>query len=196
MDKVVVFFVEGDTEEAFYKKLTQCFREFCENKKFAVRHVKIKNLKGISNFRTKIARVIERDCLNKFENSKIFPVLCYDMDVFEYGRNPPVDWKTVEKDLRKLPCVGDVIHLKARQTIEDWFLIDEEGVREFLGIPARKKPMTRYGYKEICALFKQANKTYVKGRGAEGLINKLDMEKIIQKKQILFDPVIQLLSIP
>ena len=196
MAKAVIFFVEGDTEEAFYKKLCETFKQYhCNSGQFAARHVEIKNLKGIANFGRKIVSTIKIEYLSKYKGCTLYPVLCYDTDVFELGKKPPVDLDRVEAQLKSIREVGSVYRLGAQRTIEDWLLLDVAGIRNFLGLPRGKTTGMRCGLDEIRTLFKQANKTYVKGK-AEALIDKLDMKSIIAKNNPTFNDVIQLLNTP
>lgn len=196
MDKAVIFFVEGDTEEAFYKKLCETFKQcHCDGAKFAVRYVDIKNLNGIANFGRKVISTIEHNRHSKYRSCTLYPILCYDTDVFELGRKPPVDLDRVENQLNSIREVGGVYRLGAQRTIEDWLLLDVARIREFLRLPAGKTNGMRCGLDEIRALFKQANKTYVKGK-AEALIDQLNMNLIIKKKSVVFADVIRLLNTP
>lgn len=196
MDKAVIFFVEGDTEEAFYKKFRETLQQcHCDGGKFAVRHVNIKNLKGIANFGRKVISTIEHNRLRKYRGCTLYPVLCYDTDVFELGKKPPVDLDRVADQLKSIREVGGVYRLGAQRTIEDWLLLDAAGIRKFLKLPEGKMNGMRCGLEEIRALFKQANKTYVKGK-AEALVEQLDMNLIIKEKSAVFADVIRLLNTP
>lgn len=106
--------------------------------------------------------------------------MCYDTDVFEYAPKPPVDWKKVIDTLKNLGA-EEVKEVKAIRSIEDWFLYDIEGLRTYLRIPKKRKLPEFRGQKGIEQLFKIANKTYIKGRKCEGLVEKLDFNKILPK---------------
>lgn len=71
-----------------------------------------------------------------------------------------------------------VIHVEARHCIEDWFLYDTDGIISFLRLNKNTKVSGKSGYEKIQRLYKQANKVYYKGIKSNGMIERLDIEKI------------------
>ena len=69
--------------------------------------------------------------------------------------------------------------MKAVTSIEDWFLYDVEGLRDFLKLPKNFKISGYKGQKGLEKLFMKAKKTYIKGIHCNGLIEALDIEKIL-----------------
>lgn len=173
----ILFFVEGDTEVEFFQALVQCLQK--QNPQ-STRNQRIiyRNAKGISNFQNKVLRIFINQILRDNPGISFYVVLCYDTDAFEYSRKPPVDWRLVEADL-KTAGANKVIHIKAKHSIEDWFLYDYSGVLKFLRLPQDTTLPGGTGIQKLKSLFNQANKIYVKGSNIKGFIHQLDLDKII-----------------
>lgn len=177
-ETIVTVFVEGDTEVDFYKKLIAYLRE--KNGGRLNCKVNVRNVKGVGRYQNKVCRIFENSVRKQYPDHDYKVVLCYDSDVFEFSRKPPVDWDEVTKALCEKGA-DDVRLVKAVTSIEDWFLYDIEGLRKFLKLPKKFK-MTGYkGYKGLAKLFLKAKKTYIKGVRCNGLIEALDLDVIIPK---------------
>lgn len=177
-ETIVTVFVEGDTEVDFYKKLIAYLRE--KNGGRLNCKVNVRNVKGVGRYQNKVCRIFENSVRKQYPDHDYKVVLCYDSDVFEFSRKPPVDWDEVTKALCEKGA-DDVRLVKAVTSIEDWFLYDIEGLRKFLKLPMKFK-MTGYkGYKGLAKLFLKAKKTYIKGVRCNGLIEALDLDVIIPK---------------
>lgn len=173
---VLVIFVEGDTEDEFYRKMVKSIKEksrqpLCE--------VEIKVLKGIGKYQNKASRIFEKGIKNKYPGYKYVVALCYDTDVFAYSSKPPIIWDDVIKTLKDIGA-DQVTQVRADKSIEDWFLYDIDGLRSFLRIPLKTKlsASTYKGQEGLKKLFLKANKTYNKGVRCSGLVDALDMDKI------------------
>jgi hypothetical protein len=180
LQKVVLIYVEGDTEKEFFEKLYQNWKKRKNIK------IIIKNVKGIGNYQKKPYNHFKTTVKTKFGNCCYNIFFAYDSDVFEFSPKPPVDWKAVEKQFRKHKK-AICYHLKAIKNTEDWLFIDFEGLCDFLKLnPEKNKVKGKTGLEKIEKLFKRANKTYIKGTKVEGLLNKLNLKKIYKaKKDIL-----------
>ena len=140
----------------------------------------VRNVKGVGKYQNKVCRIFENSVRKQYPDHDYKVVLCYDSDVFEFSRKPPVDWDKVTKALCEKGA-DDVRLVKAVTSIEDWFLYDVEGLRKFLKLPKKFK-MTGYkGQKGLAQLFLKAKKTYIKGVRCNGLIEALDLSVIIPK---------------
>ena len=53
MNKGIVIFVEGDTEEEFYRKLIANIRSLCNESRFNLSKIIIRNMKCIGNYKNK-----------------------------------------------------------------------------------------------------------------------------------------------
>lgn len=177
MSKCLVLFVEGDTEVEFYKAVIAFAKEKRENKTFDT-CIECKNVKGVGGFKNIAHRKFVREIKPKYGNNCEFTVvLCSDTDVFELEQKPPVNWKDIQN---KMLSAGakTVIMVKARESIEDWFLYDVDNIISFLKLKKNTKISGRNGYDKLKRLYKQADKVYFKGMNSNGMVAKLDIEKI------------------
>jgi hypothetical protein len=181
MNKGIVIFIEGETEVEFYKKLLQSIRPLCNDKKFNLSKIVIRNLKGIGNYKNRAYRVFSKDIVPKNPDVLFNVFFCYDTDVFEFSQKPPVKWREVEKILIENGA-AKVIHIKAKKSIEDWFLIDHKGICKYLGLSVSKASSSGVnGVKKMENLFKKANKVYIKGGKTTDFLDSLDIKKIMGK---------------
>jgi hypothetical protein len=180
MNKGIVIFIEGDTEEEFFKKLLECIRSLCEEKRFSTSRIVIRNLKGIGNYKNRVYRVFTKEILPRNPGISFNVFLCYDTDVFEFSQKPPVNWKDVEKVLKDNGA-EKVIHIKANKSIEDWFLKDLYGLCKYLKLPLSTGLNGSNSVKKMENLFKKGNKVYIKGGKAHGFIEALDIKKIMKE---------------
>lgn len=177
-DAVVTVFVEGDTEVDFYRKLVAYLRE--KHGGHLSCKVDIKNVKGVGNYQSKVGRIFLHGVKPKYPDCVYKVILSYDADVFRFSRRPPVDWNAVVTDLKNKGA-HEICMVKAMTSIEDWFLYDADGLRQFLHL-SKKIKMTDYkGLKGLEQLFLRAGKTYIKGARCKGLVDALDMDVIYSR---------------
>ena len=173
---VIVLFVEGQTEIEFYKAVIKRAHDLMSNPfSCSVEYI---DLLGIGNYK--------KDALRKFnklkekyeEDTRFFAFLCYDSDVFELSKKPPINRKEVRNDLKHAGAfkVTDIV---AKSSIEEWFLADYLGVLSYLKLPSNTKRPSGNGQDSLKALFRKVNRVYVKGGKTEGFIKKLDIAKIM-----------------
>lgn len=175
-DKVVALFVEGPTEIEFYKAV---IAEACRVMRTPFScEIEYIDMKGIGNYK--------KDALRKFNKLKkdhcgknINVFLCIDHDVFEFSKKPPFNRCEVQKSLQKEGAVK-VTYIIAKQSIEEWFLYDLEGVINYLHLPKTTKRPKGNGQEALKKLFMRANKLYIKGGKTDGFIEKLDIRKIMK----------------
>lgn len=180
MNKCLVLFVEGDTEVEFYKQVIANARKLRSNGMLDT-NIECKSINGVGGFKNIVLRKFVKDIKPKYGDDCIFTVvLCRDTDVFELSPKPPIKWNEVERDLRANGA-DDVVHIEARQSIEDWFLYDADGIISFLRLNKKTKITGKDGYDKIKRLYKQANKMYYKGMKSNGMISRLDIDKIANK---------------
>lgn len=120
--------------------------------------------------------------------------LCYDQDVFEMGKNPPVNWQEVKRAFQD-SGVNDTWLVKAVHSIEDWFLCDVEGIFQYLHLPANTKLPSGNGYERLKALFKKGKKIYIKGKTNGNFVQALDIEKILLTNCRDISPLCKLLGV-
>ncbi len=174
MNKGIILFLEGETEKAFYDRVIDQMRQYCGT--FDC-HVIIKNIKGVGNYKNKVKRIFQNDILRKNKGVSFTVFLCHDTDVFEMEDHPPVQWKPVEQELRRMG-VRNIFHIAAESCIEDWFLSDTAGILRFLRLP-QGTTVLGTGADAIQRLFKKRSRVYIKGGKTEGLIDALDIRKIM-----------------
>lgn len=143
-------------------------------------NIEYKSIKGIGGFKNEALRKFVRDIKQKYTKDCIFTIaLCRDTDVFEFSSKPPVRWNEVEKELLQNGATK-VIHVEAKHCIEDWFLYDADGIISSLRLNKKTKVSGKSGYDKLQRLYKQANKVYYKGIKSNGMIERLDIDKITE----------------
>ena len=177
MDRIIAVFVEGATEVEFYKALIENLRKCHENALLC--KFEFKNLRGIGNFKLDAGRQLDA-LRKKHPNDEIYVFLCVDTDAFEFSKNPPVNLENVKKSLINKKA-NKVFVIKAKRSIEDWFMCDFEGIIRYLHLPEDTKKPSGIGQEALKALFKKKNRVYAKGMKVEGLIDSLDMIRIMKK---------------
>lgn len=185
---VCIIFAEGETDVYFYKYLICYLRN--KNKKGQA-NVEIKNLKGVSNFSSKASSKYKNEIKVKYPDDeyKHYVFLAYDTDIFVFAKKPSVNWNNVE---RKLTDEGadHVVHLKAEKMIEDWLILDIQGICKFLKIKVPKQLKGQSGLEKMQYLYRAANRTYQKGYKADNLIKSLDIGKIYQHLKPTLKPLV------
>lgn len=161
MNRCLVLFVEGDTELDFYKRVISNAKEKKKDKKFNL-HIECKDIK-----------------VRDGDKCQYTVVLCSDTDVFELEQKPPVDWEEVKEAFEKKGVVK-VIMVRAKRSIEDWFLHDFESIVSYLRLNKKIKITGTNGYDKLKKLYRKANKIYYKGMRSNKLIEQLDIEKIVE----------------
>lgn len=185
---IVCIYTEGATDEVFYNRLLEFIKLKSESKRFIVDEIKKSNIQGIGNFSSKLLRKFRQEInIKEYKNYKKIVFLCYDEDVFEFNTStPPVDWVKLEKELKK-EGAHKVIHLMAKKSIEDIFLLDKESILKSIGITKRNiKNVSGSGYQILKTLYSQVNKIYCKGDKVESFVYKLDISKICNKQCDLY----------
>jgi hypothetical protein len=171
-DNVVVVFMEGASEKRFYVNFISYIREKNGNALPCI--IDYKNLKGIGNYKRDARTHIENSIANKYPGARITALLCHDTDVFEHAKKPPVNWVQIQKELLRIDGVERVDLIKARESLEDWFLHDKQGLLNFLNLPQNTKTSGQ-GYKVLLGLFKKASKVYVKGSENQKFVDSLNI---------------------
>lgn len=178
MNKCLVLFVEGDTEVEFYKRIISDARNRMPNRRLNI-NIEIRNIEGVGGFKNIALRKFIKDIKRKYGIDYEYTiVLCRDSDVFELAQKPPVNWNEVETAFFDNGA-SKVIHIEAIHTIEDWFLYDFEGILSFLRLPKSTKMPKGNGYERLKTLFRKADKMYYKGMKSNGMVERLDIKKIV-----------------
>ncbi len=64
-NKIIVIFVEGQTEEVFYSKICRCIQK----EKGTANKIIIKNLKGIGNYENKAHAKLKHEIMPKYHHA-------------------------------------------------------------------------------------------------------------------------------
>lgn len=184
----VVLFVEGETDEVFFKALMDYYRTVSTTELHPCR---IYNLRGVTRYSSKLLATLRNEFLPeaKKKGQRIQTVCCsYDTDVFETGNPQIVDWSILRKAVKRLG-IEEFIQLGIKSSIEDCLLCDQEGICRFLELKEIPKTLKgNSGNEKLNDLFVRAKKIYQKGRQTQNLVAALDMGVIRNKnKNVLED---------
>ena len=174
--KIVALFVEGPTEIEFYKAVVKYAHDIMETPFNCI--FEWVDMHGIGNYKNDALRKFKA-LQKKYPGDDIDALLCIDTDAFELSKKPPSE-KAVGKKSIETAGAKKVCYIEAKQSIEDWFLADLEGVVSYLGLPRGTKRPKGKGQEALKKLFKDAKKVYVKGHNTENFINSLDISKIMK----------------
>ena len=105
-----------------------------------------------------------------------------------------LNWDEVRNDLISAGA-HDVILVRAKKSIEDWFLYDSDSIVSFLRLKKGEKITGSNGYDKLKRLYKKANKMYFKGMQSNGMVEKLDIEKISLAVKDQLSPLYKLLGV-
>lgn len=193
MSKCLVLFVEGDTEVEFYKQVVANARKLHPAGRFDT-NIEYRNVGGVGGFKSIALRKFKKEIKPKYEEDCEFTiVLCSDTDVFDFAPRPPIKWDEVKKELMDSGA-SKIILVQAKRSIEDWFLYDLEGILRFLRLGKNTKVSGKNGYDKLQSLYKQAHKVYYKGIQSNGMIGRLDIEKIANTVKDQLNPLYKALG--
>lgn len=187
----IVIFVEGATDEEFFKKMVSFLKKKNPNRK-SIDVIKYHNLKGVSHYK-RAHSILKKKILRDNPNVN-FKVICsYDTDVFEFQAKPPVNFNEVENNLKEEGAI-EVFHIKARKCIEDWFLYDINGLCKYLKASKNPKKLKgKNGLEKIKGLFKSKNKVYQKGHYVHKFMDDLDFNILYSKLENELESLVRLM---
>ena len=191
----VLIFVEGDTDEVFFKALIDYYASVSSNKLLPY---EVCNLKGVTRYSSKLLAKLKNEYLPtaKLGSYKIKTVCCsYDTDVFEVKQPQIVKWDDIGKSVKRMG-IDEFIRVGVKSSIEDWILNDIHGICNFLRlkqVPSSLKGIN--GYQKLLDLYNKARKTYKKGYETKELIIALDMSAIRNKRQDVLAPLEEALGV-
>ncbi|WP_316746461.1 hypothetical protein [Pedobacter gandavensis] len=188
---LAVLFVEGETEKEFYTALLQYYKAQSGSKMVSF---KIINVKGIGKFESKMILKLQNDIFNTNSPKDVKVAGCYDTDVFDFAKRPPVNWEKVRTRLTELK-IHSFVEVRASRMLEDWFLADLPGICKFLKIKAVKRAEGKDGNDKLKKLFKKGNKLYIKGTPTIKFIPSLNLETIRSHAASELIPLEKLLNV-
>lgn len=179
----VLIFVEGDTDEVFFKALISYYSTVSTS---PLRPYLICNLKGVTRYSSKLLAKLRNEYIPtaRSKGYAITAVCCsYDTDVFEAKQPQIVKWDSLGKSVKRMGIL-QFIRIGVKSSIEDCILDDLSGICSYLHlkpIPSVLKGST--GYQKMLELYRKARRTYKKGYETKELINALDMGIISNKRR-------------
>ena len=185
----VMIFVEGDTDEVFFKALLAYYAQVSTH---IILPYDVCNLKGVTRYTSKLLAKLRNEYLPKSRKGgyKIKTVCCsYDTDVFEKKNPQIVNWSTISRSVKRMG-VEEFIQVGVRTSIEDWIPDNTQGICRFLKL--KEMPATfksKEGYGKMLELYGKARRIYKKGYETQELINALDMSVIRKKRSSALMPL-------
>jgi len=191
----IVIFVEGDTDEVFFKALLEYYKSVSRTELVPC---DVCNLKGVTRYTSKLLAKLKNDILPdaKSKNINIRTVCCsYDTDVFEV-RNPLiVNWDSIRKSVKRMG-VENFIRIGVCSSIEDWILDDMEGLCAYLKLKQIPNVLKGTdGNAKLSDLYSKARRTYSKGYATHEMIKNLDLSKIRVKHQSVLNELEEALGV-
>lgn len=189
MPSHIIIFVEGDTDEVFFKALIEYYKQISTS---PILPCSICNLKGVTRYSSKLLAKLKNEYIPEARNKRynIKTVCCsYDTDVFEVKNPLMVDWTSLAKSVKRLGIEG-FIQVGVQSSIEDWILDDMESICGFLKIkliPISLKGNN--GFSRLSDLYAKARRTYQKGYATRELIGALDFGKIVKTRREALRPL-------
>lgn len=179
--KQIIIFVEGDTDEVFFKALLDYYKS---SSQAPLTPCDVINLKGVTRYTSKLLAKLRNEILPeaKRKNTSIQTICCtYDTDVFEV-RNPLiVNWDSIRSKIKRMG-VESFIRIGVSSSIEDWILDDIEGICSYLKLKQIPKSLKgTNGNAKICDLYSKARRIYSKGYSAREMISSLNFSVIRDK---------------
>lgn len=185
----IIIFVEGDTDELFFKALIEHYKRIST---IPIKPCHICNLKGVTRYSSKLLAKLKNEFIPEARNKRycIQAVCCsFDTDVFEVKNPLMVNWTSLAKSVKQLG-IEDFIRVGVQSSIEDWILDDMENICEFLKLRSIPNSLKgNNGFSRLSDLYAKARKTYQKGYATRELIGALDLGKIIQKRKEALNPL-------
>ena len=150
--------------------------------------IRMFNVKTVTQI-TNSADWFNNQCKKKRQGIKWTVFLCYDTD--SHSRDVTKfyegDWERLRQKLGARNVT--VIDLSVHAMIEDLFLLDEEGICSYLGIPSQMIPKTGNAKRTLKDFFRNHKNTYHEGEKAKDLMWALDKDKIIKHSDIQFSQI-------
>ncbi len=179
--KQIIIFVEGDTDEVFFKTLLEYYKS---SSQAVLTPCEVINLKGVTRYASKLLAKLRNEILPeaKRKNVSINTICCtYDTDVFEV-RNPLiVNWDSIRRQITRLGMTS-FIRIGVNSSIEDWMLDDIDGICTYLKLKQVPKSLKGTdGNARLCDLYSRAKRIYSKGCSAREMICSLNYSLIRDK---------------
>ena len=191
----VLIFVEGDTDEVFFKALIDYYISVSNSRLLPY---DVCNLKGVTRYSSKLLAKLKNEYLPTAKTCgyRIKTVCCsYDTDVFEVKQPQIVKLEAIGKSVKRMG-IDEFIRVGVKSSIEDWILDDLQGICSYLRLKQATSSLKGMnGYQKMLELYNKARRTYKKGYETNELINALDMGIIRNKRQDVLAPLEEALGV-
>ena len=127
----VLIFVEGDTDEVFFKNLIDYYASVSTS---PLLPYDVCNLKGVTRYSSKLLAKLRNEYLPTARtNGYVIKTVCcsYDTDVFEVKQPQIVKWDAIGKSVKRMG-IEEFIRIGVKSSIEDWILDDLSGICFYL----------------------------------------------------------------
>lgn len=177
MNKCLVFFAKGENEILLLRRISEhIIKNHCE--KLSDIKIEYYNINQLDGVERAIYRKFDAVKNNYGEDYEFIVILLRDSDEFEFKLNPSIDWAKIRKVLIN-DGAKDFVELKAKVSTDDWLLKDPIGLLNYLQLSSDILTFTQNI--DLKSLLKKANKHYIKGTYNQGLVDHLDINKIVEE---------------
>ena len=191
MNKCLVFFAKGENEILLLRRISE---HIIKNHRDKLSDIKIEyyNINQLDGVERAIYRKFDAVKNNYGEYYEFIVILLRDSDEFEFKLNPSIDWAKIREVLIN-DGAKDFVELKAKVSTDDWLLKDPIGLLNYLQLSSDILTFTQNI--DLKSLFKKANKHYIKGTYNQGLVDHLDINKIVEELSSELLPLYTVMSI-
>lgn len=178
--KLLYIFLEGNTEDVFYKKIADKYLKSISKK--------YKNLKTGTNINAQIVKYLYhfiRDNSNSKYDLYVYAFIDKEgsrSDVSEF--NAEAILKELKKEKVKIINIKEVAAIEAIFMIESWFFHDLEGICKYINLECTETLKRNYSnteklkHTDLAALFRKGKSKKFYKKGEESFLKSLDVEKI------------------
>lgn len=178
--KLLYIFLEGNTEDVFYKKIADKYLKSISKK--------YKNLKTGTNINAQIVKYLYhfiKDNSNSKYDLYVYAFIDKEgarSDVSEF--NAAAILKELKKEKVKIANIKEIAAIEAIFMIESWFFHDLEGICKYINLECTETLKRNYSNTEkfkntdLAALFRKGKSKKFYRKGEESFLNSLDIEKI------------------
>lgn len=178
--KLLYIFLEGNTEDVFYKKIADKYLKSISKK--------YKNLKTGTNINAQIVKYLYhfiKDNSNSKYDLYVYAFIDKEgarSDVSEFNASAIV--KELKKEKVKITNIKEIDAIEAIFMIESWFFHDLEGICKYINLDCTETLKKNYSNAEkfkdsdLAALFRKGKSKKLYKKGEESFLNSLDIERI------------------
>ena len=192
MQKRLTVFVEGETDELFFRLLVANLFKTARKKVWSKERLDFVPLDGICNAEA----IIENAIADLTDRERFSDTVCliHDTDAFEYQKKPPVHFDKVKRIAERNGCC--FFSIPVSRNVEDMIAFSLPEIRRHLNIsPSFSLPRGLGGLETLKKLYKEAGKYYIKGHKSEDMLRCLDYPSISKKYCSVLKPLCDYLEL-